>query len=177
MTTLCHRVNIHCVSLKKKKTIFFHSHGKRCCSVAKSCLTLWDPTDCCTPGFSVLHYLPDFAQLLSIESVMLSNRLILSSPSSPADITMLKHFFLKTLPLNLSFLRIQPPFCEKPNLQIILAQAPNRWVKNHFGNESCLSNFSPCLFKSPNVRIILFEAINIMGRDNPCYILSKFLNL
>ena len=30
-----------------------------CCfySVAKSCLTLCDPTDCSTPGFPVLHYL------------------------------------------------------------------------------------------------------------------------
>jgi len=36
-------------------------HG--CCySVAKSCLTLSDPTDSSTPGFLVLHYLPEFAQ-------------------------------------------------------------------------------------------------------------------
>ena len=33
-----------------------------CCSVAKSCLTLWDPIDCSMPGFPVLHYLPEFAQ-------------------------------------------------------------------------------------------------------------------
>ena len=33
-----------------------------CCSVAKSYLTLCDPVDCSTPGFSVLHYLPEFAQ-------------------------------------------------------------------------------------------------------------------
>ena len=26
-----------------------------CCSVAKSCLTLWDPMECSTPGSSVLH--------------------------------------------------------------------------------------------------------------------------
>ena len=31
-------------------------------SVTKSCLTLWDPMDCSTPGFSVLHYLSVFAQ-------------------------------------------------------------------------------------------------------------------
>ena len=34
----------------------------RCCSVAKSCLTLWDLMDCCTPGSFVLYYLPAFAQ-------------------------------------------------------------------------------------------------------------------
>ena len=32
-----------------------------CCSVAKSCQTLWDPIDHNTPGFPVLHHLPEFA--------------------------------------------------------------------------------------------------------------------
>ena len=34
-----------------------------CCSVAKSCLTLCDPMDCSTPGFSVLHHVPKFVQI------------------------------------------------------------------------------------------------------------------
>ena len=35
-----------------------------CChSVPKSCPTLCDPIDCSTPGFSVFHYLPEFAQI------------------------------------------------------------------------------------------------------------------
>ena len=33
-----------------------------CCSVTKLCLTLCDPVDCSTLGFSVLYYLPGFAQ-------------------------------------------------------------------------------------------------------------------
>ena len=33
-----------------------------CCSAAKSCLTLWDPMDCRTPGFPVLHRLLKFVQ-------------------------------------------------------------------------------------------------------------------
>ena len=33
-----------------------------CCSVAKSYLTLGDPTDCSIPGFPVLHQLLEFAQ-------------------------------------------------------------------------------------------------------------------
>ena len=33
-----------------------------CCSVAKLCLTVCDPMDCCTWGFPVLHYLPEFVQ-------------------------------------------------------------------------------------------------------------------
>ena len=38
--------------------------GDRCfhCSVTQSSLTLGDPTDCSTPGFPVLHHLPEFAQ-------------------------------------------------------------------------------------------------------------------
>ena len=31
--------------------------------VAQSCLTLCDPMDCSTPGFPVLHYLPEFVQI------------------------------------------------------------------------------------------------------------------
>ena len=46
-------------------------------SVAQSCPTLCDPMDCSTPGFPVHHELPEF---MSIESVMLSNHLILCCP-------------------------------------------------------------------------------------------------
>ena len=34
-----------------------------CWSVAKSCLTLCDPMDCSMPGFPILYYLPEFAQI------------------------------------------------------------------------------------------------------------------
>ena len=33
-----------------------------CCSAPKSCPTLCDPMDCSTPGFTILHYLLEFAQ-------------------------------------------------------------------------------------------------------------------
>ena len=36
--------------------------------------------DCSTPGFLVLHYLPEFFKLMSIESVMPFNHLILCCP-------------------------------------------------------------------------------------------------
>ena len=67
-------------------------------SVAQWCLTLCDPMDCSTPGFPVLHHLPELTQThvhrvsdtiansrgllkpTSIESVMLSNHLILCRP-------------------------------------------------------------------------------------------------
>ena len=42
--------------------------------------TVCDPMDCSTPGFPVLHYLPEFAQHMSIELVMPSNHLVLCGP-------------------------------------------------------------------------------------------------
>ena len=51
--------------------------GNSCCLVAQLCLTLCNPMDCSTPGFPVLHYLPEFVQPHSIESMMPSSHLIL----------------------------------------------------------------------------------------------------
>ena len=52
--------------------------GGGCCSIIQ---TLCNPMVCSTPGFPVLHHLPEFAQkLMSIESVMPSNHLILCCP-------------------------------------------------------------------------------------------------
>ena len=50
------------------------------CSFAKSCLTPFDPMSCSTPGFPVLHRLPELLKLMSIVSVMPSNHLILCHP-------------------------------------------------------------------------------------------------
>ena len=49
-------------------------------SVAHLCLTLCNPMDCSMPGFPVHHQLPEHIKILSIESVMPSNHLILCCP-------------------------------------------------------------------------------------------------
>ena len=49
-------------------------------SVTQSCLTLCDPMNRSTPGLPVHHQLPEFTQLMSIESVMPSSHLILCRP-------------------------------------------------------------------------------------------------
>ena len=49
-------------------------------SVVQTCLTLCDPMDCSMPGLPVHHKLPEFTQIMSIESVMPSNHLILCRP-------------------------------------------------------------------------------------------------
>ena len=50
--------------------------------VAQSCLTLCNPMDCSTPDFPVHHNLQSLLKLMSIESVMPSNHLILCFPFS-----------------------------------------------------------------------------------------------
>ena len=62
-----------------------------CCLVAKSCLTFCGPMDISTPCFPVLHYLWSLLELMSIESVMLSNPLILCCPSSPSTFNLSQH--------------------------------------------------------------------------------------
>ena len=56
-----------------------------CHSVAESCSTLCNPMDCSTPGFPVLHHLPELAQthVRWVSDVIQPSR-PLSSPSPPA---------------------------------------------------------------------------------------------
>ena len=55
--------------------------GCCCCSVAQSCLTLCNPMNCSTPGFFVLHCLPEcLLKLMSIAVMVPSNYWILSCP-------------------------------------------------------------------------------------------------
>ena len=54
-------------------------------SVAQSCLTLWDPMNCSTPGFPVHHQLPEFTQThVHWVGDVIQPSHPLSSPSSPA---------------------------------------------------------------------------------------------
>ena len=54
-----------------------------CCSVAKLCLTRWDPVDCSIPGFPVVHRVLEFAQVHvhQVSDITWSSHPLL--PSSP----------------------------------------------------------------------------------------------
>ena len=54
-----------------------------CSSVIQSCPTLCDPIDCSTPGFSVLHHLPELAQVHWVGDAIQPSH-PLSSPPPPA---------------------------------------------------------------------------------------------
>ena len=58
-------------------SVYINDSSIQFSSVAQSCPTLCDPMDCNTPGFPVHHQLPSLFELMSIESVMPSNYLIL----------------------------------------------------------------------------------------------------
>ena len=56
-------------------------------SVTHLCLTLCNPMDCSMPGFPVLHHFWSLPKLMSIESVMPSNHLILCRPLLPPSVS------------------------------------------------------------------------------------------
>ena len=49
-----------CFHLCNFRTKCVNLHLVQFSSVTQSCLTLWDPMDCSTPGFPVHHQLPEF---------------------------------------------------------------------------------------------------------------------
>ena len=56
-----------------------------CYSLAKSCPPLCNPMDCSMPGFHILHYLPEFAQIhVHWVGDAIQPSHLLSSPSPPA---------------------------------------------------------------------------------------------
>ena len=61
------------------------------CSVAQSFLILWDLINCSTPGFPVLHYLPEFAQthVHWVNDAIQPSHLL--SPSSPTALNLSQH--------------------------------------------------------------------------------------
>ena len=59
---------------------YLNSHLHRVNSVTQSCLTFCNPTDCSTPGFPAFTISQSLLKLMTIESMMPSNHLILCHP-------------------------------------------------------------------------------------------------
>ena len=68
--------------VKSHETVYLDDliHNYICCSVTQSCPTFCNPMDCSTPGLPVHHISWSLLKLMSIESVMPSNHLILCHP-------------------------------------------------------------------------------------------------
>ena len=71
-------INIY--SWQQETFISEHSFKVGCCSVTKSCPTLWDPMDWSMPGFLSFTISWSLLKLMFIESVMPSSHLILCHP-------------------------------------------------------------------------------------------------
>ena len=71
--TCVYLFSIYCTSVYLYMCIYF-------CSVAQLYPTVCDPMNCSMPGVPVLHCLPSLLKLMSVESVMPSNHLILRCP-------------------------------------------------------------------------------------------------
>ena len=64
----------------KVKFVLFIPLNCCCCSVTKPCPALYNPMDCSTPGFRVFTTSWSLLKLMSVESVMPSNHLVLCCP-------------------------------------------------------------------------------------------------
>ena len=110
---LCHHPPHHIYSVLRGQLLFLPNFGYvwfllsalcyHCCSVTKSHPTLCSPTDCNMPGFPVLHCLPEFLKLLSIELAMPSHHLLLC----PLVTSSKSHQFTKALPLHTTTLGVR----------------------------------------------------------------------
>ena len=110
---------------------------KEYCLVAKL-LRLCNPMDCSIPGTSVPHYLPEFAQIMSTESVIISNHVILCHP-----LLLLPSIF--------------------PSIQVFSNETalPIRWPKNwNFSFSISLSNEYSGLI---SYRIEWFDLLEVQG--------------
>ena len=78
-------VYLACFKNYINKWVWILSRVSPCCSVTQSGPNLCDPVDCSTPGFPVLHHLPEFAQTHVHwvgDAIQLSHPLLLPSPSA-----------------------------------------------------------------------------------------------
>ena len=112
-----------------------------CCSVAKLCLTLCNPTDCSVPGFPVPHCLLEFAW---VHVHWISDAIQPSHPLSPSSLSAfnlakhLSHSFLLLLLLSrFSHVRLCDPIDGSPPgspVPGILQARTLEWVAISFSN-------------------------------------------
>ena len=102
-----------------------------CCPVTKSRLTLCNPMDCSATGFPVSHCLQSLLKLMSVESVIPSNHLILSlSPCPQSSVSPLSSCS-QSFPASVSFPAsrdLDPRPGIEPGTTAVKALSPNHWT-------------------------------------------------
>ena len=87
---------------RKKLSIIMKSMSASCCSVTQSHPTFWNPTDCSTPGFPVLHCLLKLAEthVHWVSDVIQQSHPLLSPSSSALNLSHHQGLFQWVGPLN-----------------------------------------------------------------------------
>ena len=100
-----------------------------CCWVTQSCPTLCDPMDCSTPGFPVLHHLPELAQTY-VHRVSNANKPFhpLSSPSPPTFNLSQHQGFFKWVSSSQQVARILEFQLQHQSFQWTFRTDPLRWT-------------------------------------------------
>ena len=116
-------LSLYCINYEIPSYIFIlltiqHYFCCCCCSVTQLCLTLRNSMDCSTPGFPVIHYLPELTQPLVhwVDYAIQSSHPLLS-PSLPA-LNLSQHPGLLKIPL-----------CNRFHSFYVLMYIPNTFSK------------------------------------------------
>ena len=119
------------------------------CSVAHLCPTLCNPMDCSMPDFFVLHYLPEFAQLMSIDSVIPSNHLIFCYP-----LLLLPSIFpnIKVFPMSWLLTSGGQNIGASASISVLPRNIQSRFPLGLTGLISLLSKGLSCVFSSTTVQ-------------------------
>ena len=120
----CYTVDlfISLLLIRQLIAIFHHLIGYSCGSVSQLCLTLCDPMDCSTLGFSVLHYLLEFIQV-HVHSMMPSNHLILCH-----HLSLCPQYFFNGRQYIISFRFVFLHHTEKPVIQAVRSPFLQHWM-------------------------------------------------
>ena len=121
-----------------------------CCSVIKLCPALCNPTNCSTPGFPVLHYLPEFAQI-HVHWCYLT----ISSSAAPFS------FCLQSFPASGSF-PVSQLFVSGGQIIAVSASASVLPMNTQGWFSLGLTGWSPCRLRDPQESSLAsqFESIN-----------------
>ena len=126
------------------KTLFLNLYSviNCCCSVAKLCLPLCDPTDCSMQGFPVLHHLPEFVQT-QVHWVSNTTELFHPlSPSSPALNLSQHQGLFQWVGSSHQVVRVSDlnPYSCQSHILFILSIHTDNWKSKLFRNTKAINN-------------------------------------
>ena len=152
------------------------------CSIAKSCLTPWDLMGCYTPGFPVLCYLPEFAQIhvhCSDDDIQSSHPL---SPPSPPALNLSQHqVFSKESALHIRWpkywsfrFNISPSNSglisfRMDRLDLLVVQGIPKSLLQHHSSKASILQHSPFFILFSHKKERIWVSSGEVGEPSACY--------